>query len=80
MDCSRRRVQACIACANDRCNAIDIPTRNHVHNKLIEGLDSAHSLDAKVVHSTKKRSNPSNNASYPSRAKGANLFPAARSR
>ena len=53
MDCSRRRVLACIACASDRCNAIDTIRRNHVHNKLMEGLDHAHSLDANVADSTK---------------------------
>ena len=58
MDCSRRRVLACIARANGRCNAIDTNVsnlcRNHVHNKVMEGPDPAHSLDANVAHSTKK--------------------------
>ena len=44
MDCSRRRVLACIACASERCNAIDTLCRNHVHNKLTEGLGPEHSL------------------------------------
>ena len=43
MDCSRRRVLACIACASDRCNAIDTLWRNHVHSKLMDGPDPAHS-------------------------------------
>ena len=43
-------VIACIACASDRCNAIETLGRNHVHNKLIQGLDLAHSLDANVAH------------------------------
>ena len=54
MDCSRHRVLACIACASDRCNAIETLRWNHGHNKLVEGPDSAHSLDANVAHSTKK--------------------------
>ena len=49
MDCSRRRVLECIACASERCNAIDTLCRNHVHNKLTEGPEPAHSLDANVV-------------------------------
>ena len=73
MDCSRRRVLACIACASDRCNAINTLCRNHVHNKLIEGPDSAHSLDANVTHSTKNRSDLSDKAPYVSRAKGTNF-------
>ena len=56
MDCSIRRVLACIACASDRCNAIETLRRNHVHIKLIEGPDPAPSLDAHVAHSTKNRS------------------------
>ena len=39
MDCSRRRVLACIACASDHGNAIDTLYGNHVHNKLMEGPD-----------------------------------------
>ena len=62
MDCSRRRVLACIACASDRCNAIDTLCRNHVHDKLTEGPDPAHSLDANVAQSTKNRSDLSDNA------------------
>ena len=53
MDCSRRRVLAYIPCNSDRCNAIDTLRRNHVHNKLMEGPDLAHSLDANVAHSVK---------------------------
>ena len=68
MDCSTRRVLACIACASDRWNAIDTLCRNHVHNKLMEGLDRAHSLDANVVHSTKIRSDLSDNATFISKA------------
>ena len=56
MACSRRRILACIACVSERCNAIDTLCRNHVHNKLTEGPDPAHSLDADVAHSTKNRS------------------------
>ena len=55
MDCSRRKALACIACASDRCNAINTLRRNHVHNKLMEGPDPAQSLDASVAHSTKNR-------------------------
>ena len=40
MDCSRRRVLECIACANERCNAIDTLCRNHVHNKLTESPET----------------------------------------
>ena len=75
MDCSRRRVLAYIACASDHCNAIDTLSRNHVHNKLMEGPDPAHSLDVNVAHSTKNRSDLSDNASYVSRAKGTNFVP-----
>ena len=39
MDCSRGRFFVCITFASDRCNAIDNLWRNHVHNKLIEGLN-----------------------------------------
>ena len=53
MDCSRRRVLECIAPASERCNAIDTLCRNHVHNKLTEGPEPAHSLDADIAHSTK---------------------------
>ena len=67
MDCSRRRVLACIACASDRCDAIDTLCRNHMHNKLM-GHGPAHSLDANVAHSPKKRSDLKHNASYVSRA------------
>ena len=80
MYCSRRRVLACAAYARDRCNGIDTLHRNHVHNKLTEGRDPAHSLDANVTHSTKNRSDLSDNASYVSRAKGTNFVPAARFR
>ena len=73
MDCSRRRVLACIACASERCNAIDTLCRNHVLNKLTKGLDPTHSLDANVAHSTKNRSDLSDNAPYVSRAKGHKL-------
>ena len=69
MDCSRRRVLACIACVSDRCNAIDTLRRNHVHNKLMEGPHLAHSLDANVAHCIKNRSDLSDNAPYVSRAK-----------
>ena len=62
MDCSRRRVLACIACASDRCNAIHTLSRNHVHNKLMEGPNPPHFLDANVAHSAKNRSDLSNNA------------------
>ena len=64
MDCSRRRVLACIACASDRCDAIGTLDRNHVHNMLMEGLDLAHSLDANVNNSTKNRSDLSDYAPY----------------
>ena len=64
MDCSRRRILACIACASERCNAIDTLCRNHVHNKLTEGPEPAHSLDADVAHSTKNRSDLSDKAPY----------------
>ena len=46
----------------------------------MEGLDLAHPLDANVAHSTENRSDPSDNAPYFSRAKGANFVLAARSR
>ena len=78
MDCSRRRVLECIACASDRYNAIDTLCRNHVHNKLMEGPDPAYSLDANVAHSTKSRSDQSDNAPYVSRGKGTNFVPAVR--
>ena len=64
MDGSRRRVLACIACASGRRNAIDTLCRNHVHNRLTEGPDPAHSLDANVAHSTKNRSDLSDKAPY----------------
>ena len=80
MDCSTHRVLACIACASDRCNTIDTLLRNNVRNKLLEGPDPAHSLDANVAHSTKNRSDLSHNAQYVSRAKGTNFVPDARSR
>ena len=64
MDCSRRRVLECIACASERCNAIDTLCRNHVHNKLTEGPKPAHSLDADVAHTTKNRSDLSDKAPY----------------
>ena len=54
MDCYRLRVLACTACACDHWNAIDSLWVNHVYNKLIDGRDAAHSLDANVAHSTKK--------------------------
>ena len=38
---------------SDRYDAIDTLKREHVHNKLIEGPDRTHSLDAKIAHSTK---------------------------
>ena len=44
MDCSRRRVLECIACASERCKAIDTLYRNHVHNKLMEGPNPAHKV------------------------------------
>ena len=59
MDCSTCRVLACTACASDSYNAIDTRCRNHVHNKLMEGPDPAHSLDANVAHQTQKRSDQS---------------------
>ena len=62
MDCSRRRVLECIACASERCNAIDTLCRNHVHNKLTEAPEPAHSRDADVAHSTKNRSDLSDKA------------------
>ena len=77
MDCSRRRVLECIACASERCNAIDTRCRNHVHNKLTEGPEPAHSLDAVVAHSTKNRSDLPDKASYVPRAKGTNFVPTA---
>ena len=43
MDCSRRRVLACLACARDRCNAIDTLSWNHVQKKLVKDPDPAHS-------------------------------------
>ena len=55
MDCSRHRVLACIACASDCCNATDTLCRNYAHNKLTESSDRAHSLDANVAHSSKKK-------------------------
>lgn len=42
---------ACMACAKGRCNATNTRSRNHVHNKLEEGSDHAHSF--KAAHSTK---------------------------
>ena len=80
MNCSRRRVLACIACASDRSNAIDTLRRHHVHNKLMEAPDPAHSRDANVAHSTKNRSDLSDNAPYIPRAKGTKIFPATRTR
>ena len=80
MDCPLRRIRACMACASDRSNAIDIVWWNHVHNKLMEGPHPAHSLDANVAHSTNNRSDLSDNAPYVSRAKGTNFVSAARSR
>ena len=80
MDCSKRRVLACMACASDRCNAIDTLCRNHVHYKLMEGPDLAYSLDANVAHSTERRSDLSDNAPYISKAKGTNFVPAPRFR
>ena len=74
MYCSRRRVPTCIACASDRCNAIDTLCRNHVHNKLMKGLDPAHSLDANVAHSTEKSTYLLENAPYVSKAKGTNFI------
>ena len=56
MDCSRRRVLTCVACASDHCNACAILWRNHMHNMLIEGPDLAHSLETNVAHSTQNRS------------------------
>ena len=80
MDCSRHRVLACIACASDRCNAIDPLRRNHVHSKLVEALDLAHSLGAKVAHSFKNGSDLSINAPHASRAKGTNAVRGSQSR
>ena len=76
MDCSRRIVLECIACASERCNAIDTLSRNHVHNKLTEGPETAQSLDADVAHSTKNRSDLSDKTPYVSRAKCTNFVPA----
>ena len=76
MDCSRRSVLACIACASDRCNAIETLSRNHVHNKLIEGPHPAHSLDANVAHLT----DLSNNAPYVTREKRIKFVRGAQSR
>ena len=45
-----------MACASDRCSAIDTLKRNHVHNKLIQGPDLAHSIKATVTNLTKNRS------------------------
>ena len=44
MNCSRRRVLACIACASDRCNAIDILSRNHVQCKLSFGVEHQNTI------------------------------------
>ena len=79
MDCSRRRALACIACASNRCNAIDTISRNHVHNKLTKGPDHKLSLDATVAHYTKNRSHLLENASYVSKAKSTNFALTARS-
>ena len=72
MDCSGRTVLECIACASNRCNAIDTLRRNHVHNKLMEVPDPTHSLD--VAHSTENRSDLSDNAPYVSRAKDTVVY------
>lgn len=56
MDFSRCRVLADVTCAGACCNAMDTPSRNHEHNKLIEGPDPPHCLEANVAHSTKSRS------------------------
>ena len=72
MACSKRRVLVCIACASEPCNAIDTLCRNHVHNKLTEGLDLAYSLDADVAPSTKYQSDK---APYVSKAKDTNFDP-----
>ena len=69
IDCSRCRVLVCIACASDRCNAIDTLWRNHVHNKLMTGPEPEDSLDAKVAHWTKNRSDPSDNAPHRPKSK-----------
>lgn len=52
IDRCRRELLACIACAKDRCNAIDTPSRNFVDNKLIGGPAIARCLKANVVHYT----------------------------
>ena len=56
MDCSRCRVLECIACASERCNAIDTLCRNHVRDKLTEGPEPAHSLSLNkhTLETTKK--------------------------
>ena len=70
MDCSGRRVVACIAYGGDRRDAVNNLRRNHVHSKLIEGLGPAHSLDAKVAHSTKQRSDQFDDALHVSEGHG----------
>ena len=72
MDCSRCRVLACIACISDHCNAIDTLCRNHVHNKLVEGLHPPHPLEL-TSHTTQKRSGLSDNAPYSSKEEGTNF-------
>lgn len=52
MDCSGRKVLACMEFATVHCNAIDTLSHNRVHNKLIEGPDPAQSLPANVAHPT----------------------------
>ena len=44
IESSRRKNLAWMACANDRCNAIDTRWRNHGHNIQVEGPDPAQHL------------------------------------
>ena len=53
MDCFRRRILACIACASNRCNAIETLYENHVRNKLVEGPD-LHTLYMLTSHTLPK--------------------------
>ena len=78
MDCSIRLVLACIACAGESCNAIYTLLWDDVHNKLMEGHDPPHSLDANVAHSTKNRSDLLYNAPYVLKVKGTHFVPRAR--
>ena len=50
IDSSRRKNLAWMACASNRCNAIDNRWGNHVHNILVEGPDPAQPLEAKDAH------------------------------